>query len=91
MYNKTKIFKRKNVFIMNIIFYFLILFTGRNASDDDSLKKQLENAHEIFLELNSKTTNASKRLSLLNNLVKLIDLPLAEGLTTFSTDEILLW
>lgn len=67
------------------------IISGRNLTDDASMKKQLENAQEIFLELNSKATNAAKRLSLLNNLVKLIDLPAKDGLVGFTTEEILYW
>lgn len=55
------------------------------------MKKQLQNAQEIFLELNSKATNSAKRLALLNSLVKLIDLSAKDGLIGFTTQEILYW
>lgn len=64
---------------------------GRTATDDASMKKQLQNAQEIFLELNSKATNAAKRLALLNSLVKLIDLSAKDGVIGFTTEEILYW
>lgn len=64
---------------------------GRTATDDASMRKQLQNAQEIFLELNSKATNAAKRLALLNSLVKLIDLSAKDGVIGFTTEEILYW
>lgn len=70
---------------------FFPFFVGRSATDDASIKKQLQNAQEIFLELNSKATNAAKRLALLNSFVKLIDLSAKDGLIGFTTEEILYW
>lgn len=67
------------------------LLIGRSATDEASMKKQLQNAQEIFLELNSRATNAAKRLTLLNSLVKLIDLSDKDGLIGFTTEEILYW
>lgn len=59
--------------------------------DDTITKKQLENSHDIFLELNTKATNVAKRLTLLNGLVKLIDLTQSDGRIGFTTEEILYW
>lgn len=70
---------------------FYLMSIGRSATDDASMKKQLQNAQEIFLELNSKATNAAKRLALLNSLVKLIDSTAKDGLIGFTTEEILYW
>lgn len=59
--------------------------------DETLTKKQLENSHDIFLELNTKTTHVAKRLTLLNGLVKLIDLTQKDGRIGFTTEEILYW
>lgn len=59
--------------------------------DETLTKKQLENSHDIFLELNTRTTHVAKRLTLLNGLVKLIDLAQREGRIGFSNEEILFW
>lgn len=59
--------------------------------DDTQTKKQLENSHDLFLELNTKATNVAKRLTLLNGLVKLIDLTQEDGRIGFTTEEILYW
>lgn len=77
---------------MNTFFFFVFAHSaGASMQDDTQTKKQLENSHDLFLELNTKATNVAKRLTLLNGLVKLIDLTQEDGRIGFTTEEILYW
>lgn len=73
------------------MFFFPNIFIGRSTVDDSGTKKLSDSVLELLAQLNSRLTSVAGLLTLLNSLVKLAEDTNKNGLTGFTTEEVLYW